>query len=334
VKRGTADECDTTGQTRHRELNGKENKVMRKHLWKAAAVAAIVVAAAAFAATAEASVRISKAEMNSTQLRLEGTANPNATITVNGVAMGTSDANGNFKIEKDPYTPPADCTVQVNDGSATATSVTLAGCAPATTTTTSPPPSTSTPALAKVIVNPTDVIGGDSATGTVTLTAAAPAGGIQVPLTSDDPAAATVPASVTVAAGSASASFPITTNVVGNPQSSLIIGTAGGVTTYGIITVYTPFLFANGSLSIVRGGNGNGEITSQPAGIDCILTSAGDSGTCGAWFPVGTVVRLDARPASDSSFVGWRPTPGCGDPSKITVARGEFISCQPGFVLK
>ena len=301
---------------------------MRKRWWKAAAAAAIVIAAAAFAASAHASVQLTKAEMNSTQLRLEGTALPNATITVNGVALGASDANGTFKIQNDPYTPPANCIVQVDDGSGTPNSVTLAGCTPSSTT------SSSTPALSKVTVNPTDVIGGDVSTGTVMLTAAAPAGGVQVALTSDDTAAATVPASVTVPAGATSASFPITTYVVGNPQSSLIIGAFGGVTTYGIITVYTPFTFANGSLSVMRGGNGNGEITSQPAGIDCIITSAGGSGTCGAWFPVGTLVRLDARPAADSSFLGWKPTPGCGDPSKIAIGRDAFITCQPVFSLK
>jgi hypothetical protein len=303
----------------------------KQHAWKVAAVIAVAAAATVFAATAQASVSTTKAELNGTQLRLEGTAQPNAIITVDGVAMGTSDANGNFKLQKDPYTPPTNCVVQVNDGSATATSVTLASCTP--TTTTSPPPSTSTAALAKVTITPTEVIGGDPATGTVTLTAAAPAGGAQVALSSDDPAAATVPVSVTIPAGSTSASFPIATNVIGNPQSATIIGTAGGVTTYGIITVYTPFTFANGSVSLVRGGNGNGEVTSQPAGIDCIITSAGGSGTCGAWFPVGTVVRLDARPAADSSFVGWTAGLGCGDPSKITVGRDEFITCQPGFVL-
>jgi hypothetical protein len=302
-----------------------------RHTSKIVAVIAVAVAATVFAATAQANVSVTKAELNGTQLRLEGTAKPNATITVNGVAMGTSDANGNFKIQKDPYTPPASCVVQANDGSSTATSISLAGCTPTATTSTS---STATPALAKVAINPTQVIGGDPATGTVTLTAAAPAGGVQVSLSSDDPAAATVPASVTITAGSTSASFPITTNVIGNPQSATIIGTAGGVTTYEIITVYTPFTFANGSVSLVRGGNGNGEVTSQPAGIDCIITSAGGSGTCGAWFPVGTVVRLDARPAADSSFVGWAAGLGCGDPSKITVGRDEFISCQPGFVLK
>jgi hypothetical protein len=309
---------------------------MRSHSRKVALIAAIASASALlFPAAAQATARITKAEMNATQLRVEGTANPNAVITINGVAMGTSDANGNFKIEKDPYTPPADCVVQVNDGSPTATKATLAGCTAASSSSTSTSPtSTSTPALAKVIVNPSDVIGGDSSSGTVTLTAAAPAGGVQIPLSSDDPAAASVPASVTVLAGATSASFPITTYAVANPQSSLIIGSAGGVTTYGIITVYTPFTFANGNVSLVRGGNGNGTITSQPAGIDCTISSAGGSGTCGAWFPVGTVVKLDARPASDSSFIGWGAGIGCGNPSKLVAQRDEFISCQPDFVLK
>lgn len=308
---------------------------MRKtRWWKPATAALIVIAAAAFAASAHATIHVTKGEMNSTQLRLEGTALPNAVITVNGVALGSSDANGNFKIEKDPYTPPADCVVQVNDGSASATSVTLASCIPTTSTSPSPTPTATAPAPSKVTVNPTDVIGGDSATGTVMLTAAAPSGGVQVALSSDDPGAATVPTSVTVPAGATSATFPITTNIVANPQSSLIIGTAGGISTYGIITAYTPFSFANGSISLVRGGNGNGTITSQPAGINCTITSSGGSGSCGAWFPVGTVVRLDARPAGDSSFVGWRATPGCSDASKVVATRGAFISCQPGFVLK
>src|SRR5215216_4177283 len=92
---------------------------------------------------------------------------------------------------------------------------------------------------------------------------------------------------------------------------------------------------ANGSISIIPGGNGNGRITSQPAGIDCtIIGGIGGTGACSAFFPTGTVVRLDARPAADSRFQGWRGLPGCGDPSKITVAAGTNISCQPGFQLK
>ena len=299
--------------------------------------------------TAVAAVSVSRAELNGTRLRIEGTAIPNATITVNGVAMGRSDSTGSFRVERDPFAAPSDCIVAVGDGSSTVATARLSGCTvgspppppvppppapPPPPPLPPPPPPAQGPALSSVRITPTDVVGGTPATGTVTLTSPAPAGGVDVPLTSDDPVAASVPATVTVPAGSTTASFPVTTNVVPNPQSSLIIGTAGGVTTYGIITVWTPFLFANGSIGIVRGGSGNGQITSQPAGINCVLSSGGDSGTCSAFVPVGTVVRLDARPARDSSFQGWRPTPGCIDASRVTASRGAFISCQPVFNLR
>jgi hypothetical protein len=91
---------------------------------------------------------------------------------------------------------------------------------------------------------------------------------------------------------------------------------------------------ATGSLSIVPGGNGSGTITSQPAGINCVITNGNGSGTCKAFFAAGTVVRLDARPADGSRFQGWRGLPGCGDPSKITIFADTNINCQPGFQLK
>src|SRR5215218_5957461 len=78
--------------------------------------------------TAQATVSISRAELNGTKLRIEGQAAANKTITVNGVAMGTSDGTGAFRIERDPFTKPDDCIVNVNDGSATAASARLSGC--------------------------------------------------------------------------------------------------------------------------------------------------------------------------------------------------------------
>jgi hypothetical protein len=32
--------------------------------------------------------------------------------------------------------------------------------------------------------------------------------------------------------------------------------------------------------------------------------------------------------------VGWRPTPGCSDASRVTASRGALINCQPGFFLR
>jgi hypothetical protein len=277
--------------------------------------------------SAEATVRISRAELSGTRLRLEGTAAPNRTVTVNGVAMGTSDAAGNFKIERDAFSPPSDCQVAVDDGSGTPATATLSGC------TVSSSPSSSTAALSAVSVDPTNVIGGNTSMGTVTLTSAAPAGGFAVSLSSDNTAAATVPPGVTVPAGATSGTFTVSTNQV-NAQSSSIIGTAGGIAKYAIITVWDEFHYTHGSISIVPGGNGSGVITSQPAGINCTITNGNGSGTCWSFFLTGTVVRLDARPADDSSFQGWRGLPGCADPSKIIVPRGTNINCQPGFTLK
>ena len=77
---------------------------------------------------AVAAVTVTRAELSGSRLRLEGTAVANRTITVDGVAMGISDGAGNYRIERDPYGPPADCTVDLRDGSAVVTVVGLVGC--------------------------------------------------------------------------------------------------------------------------------------------------------------------------------------------------------------
>ena len=300
-------------------------------------LAVVAVGLTVAGSTAMAAVSISRAELNGSRLRIEGTAVANRTITVDGVAMGTSDAAGNFRIERDPFPRPADCTVAVDDGSGAPMRTTLSGCTVVGPPPQPPPPLPPPPAaaaLSALRISPTDVVGGDPATGTVTLTSTAPPGGFQVALSSDNTAAATVPPSITVPAGSSSATFTVTTNVVPNPQSAVIIATGGGGTVHAIITAWTPFLFANGGVAIVPGGPGSGRVTSQPAGIDCTIVLGNGTGACTAFFPVGTVVRLDGRPAADSSFRGFRPTPGCIDASRITVPRGTTVNCQPGFFLR
>ncbi|MDQ3863817.1 MAG: hypothetical protein M3317_10010 [Actinomycetota bacterium] len=298
------------------------------------AVVSMLVAIGVLVVTsvAQAAVSISRAELNGTQLRIEGQASANRTITVDGVAMGTSDGAGKFRIDRSGFIAPADCTVDVNDGSDTAATARLSGC----TVSSSPPPASST-SLSSLTVSPTDLVGPNPATGSVTLSSAAPSGGFTVDLTSDNPAAATVPPSITVPAGSTSATFTVSTKELTNAQSATIIGTVGGdfsTERHAVITVWDAFHFSNGSIAILPGGNGSGRVTSQPAGIDCTITGGNGTGACTAFFPVGTVVRLDARPAADSSFLGWRGLPGCSDPSKIRVARGTTITCQPGFSLK
>ena len=80
------------------------------------------------AAPAAAAVGVAKVEFSGGRLRIEGSAVANRPITVDGVQMATSDGSGQFRIDRSGFTAPADCTVDVNDGSATATNVRLPGC--------------------------------------------------------------------------------------------------------------------------------------------------------------------------------------------------------------
>jgi hypothetical protein len=99
-------------------------------------VAALVILSIALTAgPAAAAVTVSRAELSGTSLRLEGTATANRDVTVDGVVMGRSDSGGKFRIDRAGYTAPADCTIDVNDGSGTPRVATLTGC-----TVTAPPP--------------------------------------------------------------------------------------------------------------------------------------------------------------------------------------------------
>lgn len=91
--------------------------------------------------------------------------------------------------------------------------------------------------LSAVSVSPSTVTGGSPSTGTVALTAAAPAGGALVSLASSNTSAATVPATVTVAAGATSANFTVTTQTVAASTPVTISATYSGVTKNTTLTV-------------------------------------------------------------------------------------------------
>ncbi len=195
------------------------------------------------------------------------------------------------------------------------------------------------PALSTVSLSATTVGGGTSVTGTVRLTAAAPAGGLLVGLSATNlsgvtAVVATVPAGVTVSAGALTATFPVATFSSPTPESVMITGTAGGVSTYAIVTVVAASSAANGFLQVLPAGNGSGTVTSQPVGINCVITAGTGAGTCGTFFPTGTVVKLVSSAAAGSKFAGFRGTPGCFDPSRITISANSNIFCQGGFVTK
>ena len=101
------------------------------------------------------------------------------------------------------------------------------------TLTVNPPAS---PTLTGVAVSPDHVTGGTNATGTVTLGAAAPLGGIAVGLKSSS-ASAQVPLLFSVPQGATTASFTISTSHVTSTQTVTITATAGSVSETAVLIV-------------------------------------------------------------------------------------------------
>ena len=94
------------------------------------------------------------------------------------------------------------------------------------------------PGVASLSLNPTTVTGGNSSTGTVTLTAIAQAA-TTVAITSNK-AAAIVPASVTVPAGSQSRTFSISTTQVPATTSAVITASLNGTSRSATLTINPP----------------------------------------------------------------------------------------------
>lgn len=102
-------------------------------------------------------------------------------------------------------------------------------------------PSVGPTALNAVSVSPTSVTGGQPATGTVSLTAPAPATGITVALSSGN-ASASVPATVAVNANATSANFTVATSAVGTTTTAAITATYNGVAKTATLTIKPPVL--------------------------------------------------------------------------------------------
>ena len=95
---------------------------------------------------------------------------------------------------------------------------------------------TPTTTLSAMALNPSSVMGSNNSTGTVTLSAAAPSGGVVVTL-SDDSVSVNVPASVTIVAGATSANFTVTTSTVITSTSATISAVFAGVTRTAVLSI-------------------------------------------------------------------------------------------------
>ncbi len=162
-----------------------------------------------------------------------------------------------------------------------------------------PQAATSTASLSALAVNPTSVVGGNSSTGTVTLSAAAPSGGIVVTL-SDNSAATTVPASVTVAAGAANATFTVTTSAVTANTSATLTAAFNGVSRTATLTVTPPATTA-AALSAV---------------------SLSPTSVVGGTSSTGTVTLSAAAPSGGAAVTLASNNAAASVPANVTVAAG------------
>jgi len=163
---------------------------------------------------------------------------------------------------------------------------------------TPPPPPVAS--LSAVSLAPSSVVGGNPSQGTVTLTSAAPVGGAVVTLSSSNTTVASLPASVTVAAGATSGTFSITTAGVTAATPVTIGGSFGGVSKVATLTVNPPAPPAQtATLSVTATGRSGERVTSSPAGINVAVGSTGS-----ATFNTGTSITLSVTNGRDAIWSG------------------------------
>ncbi len=92
-------------------------------------------------------------------------------------------------------------------------------------------------ALTGLTITPTQVVGGQSASGSVMLSGAAGSSGLVVSLRSSRPAVLAVPASVTVPAGAGAASFTLTSASTTRNRSVTVTATASGRSVSAVVTI-------------------------------------------------------------------------------------------------
>jgi hypothetical protein len=157
-------------------------------------------------------------------------------------------------------------------------------------------------ALSLLSINPASVMGGTAATGTVSLSGAAPSGGVSVSLSSNN-ASATVPASVTVAAGSTTATFTVSTSAVTSSATATITASYSGVSKTAALTVTPSATVSLSSLSIspssVAGGtSATGTVTLSGAAPSGGANVALSSNNASATVPASVTVTAGATTAT------------------------------------
>jgi hypothetical protein len=177
-----------------------------------------------------------------------------------------------------------------------------------TNTTVTPPPPPLSSTLSSITLNPTSVNGGTSSTGEVTLSGPAPSGGTVVSLSSSNTAVATVPASVTLAAGNSVAAFQVTTVSVASTTTVNISASQAGASqqqTASLTVTPSPApgptltsLILNPS-SVTGGSPSAGSVMlSAPAPQGGAVVSLASSNTAVATVPASVTIPVGATSAA------------------------------------
>lgn len=183
-----------------------------------------------------------------------------------------------------------------------------------------------------VTIAPTSVYASKSAVATIKLSLAAPAGGVTVMLSSDNPAVTIAP-SVKFNAGATTINVPVQTGAVTTDTSAVITASIGGTEAYGTLTVLVPFpKTLTVAPNVITGGNSAvGTITLQsnaPAGGQVVTlvsksldvtvpaTVTVPAGAVTATFPVDTKIS-----AVDYSAAIYAEADGAGVGTTVLVKR-------------
>jgi hypothetical protein len=182
-----------------------------------------------------------------------------------------------------------------------------------------------TPLPTAVALDPATVTGGASSQGTVTLSGRAPAGGIEINLSSDTPAVATVPRAVRVLADQTSATFEVKTGTVTQITEVVITARRAGVSqqqppqqplrvTPAPVTLD---LLRLSSTRVSVGDSVTGTVTlSGPAPTGGITVTLSSSNTNVARVPVPPTVTVRAGQSSENFQV---TTVGASGPLGVTI---------------
>jgi hypothetical protein len=143
--------------------------------------------------------------------------------------------------------------------------------------------------ISALSLSPVSVVSGTNSTATVTLVNNAPAGGAVISLTSADTNVATTPASVTVAAGTKSATFTVATSGVSTNSTVAISATYAGSSRSANLTVL-PAALSSVSISpttVIGGVSSTGTVT-----------LSGTAPTAGAVVTLSSTNTAASKPAS------------------------------------